>query len=78
VIAFARGDRFRCIVNFGLEPVGVPVGADVLLVSAAIVGNALPQDTTAWLVQAADRAPFDPEPTRTEHNTHLGEGEEGQ
>jgi len=55
VIAFARGDRFLCIVNFGPEPVQLPAGADVLLGSAALVSNALPQDTAVWLVQAAKR-----------------------
>jgi alpha-glucosidase len=78
VTAFARGDRFICIVNFGPEPVQLPAGADVLLGSAALIGNALPQDTTVWLVQAADREPFYPESNPAEHNTHLGEGEEGQ
>jgi alpha-glucosidase len=58
VIAFARGDRFLCIVNFGSQPVELPAEADVLLGSAALDGNALPQDTTAWLVLPANRAPF--------------------
>jgi alpha-glucosidase len=78
VIAFARGDRFLCIVNFGPEPVELPAGADVLLGSAALVGNALPQDTTVWLGQAANGAQFHPESNPTEQNTHQGEGEEGQ
>jgi alpha-glucosidase len=58
VIAFARGDRFLCIVNFGPEPVELPVGADVLLGSAALVGDALPQDTAVWLGQAANGTPL--------------------
>jgi alpha-glucosidase len=78
VLAFARGDRFLCIVNFGPEPVELPAGADVLLGSAALVGDALPQDTAVWLVQAANGAPLNMEPSLTEHNTHSGEGEGGQ
>jgi alpha-glucosidase len=78
VIAFARGDRFLCIVNFGPEPVELPVGADVLLGSAALVGDALPQDTTVWLVQAANGTPLNIESSLNEHNNHPGEGEGGQ
>jgi alpha-glucosidase len=77
VIAFARGDRFLCIVNFGPQPVELPAGADVLIGSAALVSNALPQDTTAWLVQAESRAQRHPESNPTEQNTHQGEGERG-
>jgi alpha-glucosidase len=77
VIAFARGDRFVCIVNFGPEAVQLPSGTDLLLGSAALDGNALPQDTTVWLLQTATRAPSHKEPNRNEHDTHLGEGEEG-
>jgi alpha-glucosidase len=69
VIAFARGDRFLCIVNFGPEPVELPAGADVLLGSAALVGNALPQDTTVWLVQAENGAPFHRDSNSIERNT---------
>ena len=78
VLAFARGDRFLCIVNFGPEPVELPAGADVLLGSAALVGDALPQDTAVWLVQAANGAPLNTEPSLNEHNTHPAEGEGGQ
>ena len=65
VIAFARGERFVCIVNFGPEPVELPAGADILVGSASPVGNALPQDTTVWLIQTTDRASFDPDSIRT-------------
>jgi alpha-glucosidase len=77
VIAFARGDRFLCIVNFGPEPLELPAGADVLLESAALVGNALLQDAAVWLVQAANGTPLKMESKRTEHKTHPAEGEEG-
>jgi alpha-glucosidase len=52
VLAFARGDRFTCIVNFGPEPVELPSGADVLIASNELEGGALPPDTTVWLRQA--------------------------
>jgi alpha-glucosidase len=51
VLAFERGDRFACIVNFGPEPVELPSGADVLIISNELEGGALPQDTTVWLSQ---------------------------
>jgi alpha-glucosidase len=52
VIAFARGDSFACVVNFGPEPVVLPPG-DVLIASGELEGGAVPQDTTVWLHQAA-------------------------
>ena len=52
VVAFARGDRFACFVNFGPEPAQLPAGADVLIASDELEGGALPQDTTVWLRQA--------------------------
>jgi alpha-glucosidase len=78
VIAFSRDDGFICIVNFGQQPVEVPAGTDVLLGSAELVENALPQDTTVWLVQATTRASFDPDSNRAENSTLLGEGEVGK
>jgi len=65
VIAFARGERFICIVNFGPQPIELPVEADVLVGSAELVGNVVPQDTSVWLIQTLDRASFDPESIRT-------------
>ncbi len=62
VIAFARGEGFVCIVNFGPEPVELPSGADVLVASAELIDNAVPQDTTVWLVQAGNEAPSEAEP----------------
>jgi alpha-glucosidase len=52
VLAFARGDRFLCFVNFGPEPLELPAGADLLICSNELEGGALPQDTTVWLRQA--------------------------
>jgi len=54
VIAFARGNGFACLVNFGPLPVPLLEGADVLMSSNALEGGALPQDTTVWLRQAND------------------------
>jgi alpha-glucosidase len=67
VIAFARGERFSCIVNFGPQPVELPAGADVLVTSAELGGDALPQDTAVWLVQAV-----------TQDSTYPGQGKEGR
>jgi alpha-glucosidase len=53
VLAFARGERFACIVNFGPQPVELPPGADVLVASDELHEGALPQDTSAWILQAA-------------------------
>jgi len=52
VLAFERGERFACFVNFGPEAVELPSGATVLLASDELEGGALPQDTTVWLSQA--------------------------
>ncbi len=52
VLAFERGDRLTCIVNFGPDPVALPAGAAVLIASDGLEGGALPQDTTAWLRHA--------------------------
>jgi alpha-glucosidase len=52
VLAFARGERIACIVNFGPEPVALPAGAHVLIASNELEGGELPQDTTVWLRQA--------------------------
>jgi alpha-glucosidase len=52
VLAFARGDAFVCLVNFGADPVALPAGADVLIASAELQGGVLQQDTTVWLRQA--------------------------
>ncbi len=62
VIAFTRGERFVCIVNFGPRAVELPSGTDILLSSAELVGNEVPQDTTVWLVQAENHDPSEAEP----------------
>jgi alpha-glucosidase len=49
VLAFARGDRFACLVNFGPDPVVIPDGAEVLIASNDLEGGALQQDATVWL-----------------------------
>jgi alpha-glucosidase len=48
--AFARGDRFVCLVNFGPDPVPLPRGSEVLLASGALEGGAVSADTAVWLV----------------------------
>ena len=52
VLAFSRGERFTCLVNFGPEPVALPERVDVLVASNELEGGALPADTTVWLVQS--------------------------
>ncbi len=64
VIAFARGGRFLCIANLGSQPVELPAGTEVLVGSAELVGNAVPQDTTVWLVRTGSEGP--PEATPAE------------
>jgi alpha-glucosidase len=56
VLAFARGDHFACIVNFGPDPVELPPGSTVLIASNQLEGGALPHDTTVWLSQADGHA----------------------
>ena len=63
VIAFTRGESVTCIVNFGSVPVELPPGADVLIRSSGLIENAVPQDTTVWLVQTSNQAPSVAEPT---------------
>ncbi len=56
-IAFTRGERFACIVNFGLDPIELPEAAEVLVASAPLEAGAVPQDTTVWFFQAENHAP---------------------
>jgi alpha-glucosidase len=51
VLAFARGEGFACLVNFGAVPVELPAGSRVVLASDELEGGAVPQDTTVWLRQ---------------------------
>ncbi len=53
-LAFARGERFSCLVNFGPEPVALPADARVLIASSELEGGAVPQDTTVWLSHEGD------------------------
>ena len=47
VLAFARGDRFACVLNLGPDP--VPLRGELLLTSGPLAGDLLPTDTAAWL-----------------------------
>ena len=49
VMAFARGDRFACVVNLGSEPVELPAHKEVLLMSDALQGELLDIDAAVWL-----------------------------
>jgi alpha-glucosidase len=48
VIAFSRGDRFTCLVNFGGAPIELPPG-EVLLSSVPLEDGKLPSDAAAWV-----------------------------
>lgn len=48
VLAFRRGGGEVCVVNFGTNAVEVPDG-EVMLSSADLVGDLIPQDTAVWL-----------------------------
>jgi alpha-glucosidase len=52
VLAFRRGNTFSCIVNFGPDPIELPValdGSTVILSSSPTVPGLVPPDTTLWL-----------------------------
>ncbi|MDP9494881.1 MAG: glycoside hydrolase family 13 protein [Actinomycetota bacterium] len=49
VVAFARGDRFACVVNLGPEPIELPAHTEVLLMSDALQGGLLATDVAVWL-----------------------------
>ena len=78
VLAFARGDRFACLVNFGPDPVELPSGADVLIASNELQGGALPQDTTVWLRQANDQAASGGRSPGAEHSIEQVKEREGR
>jgi alpha-glucosidase len=63
VIAFARGERFACIVNFGSDPIELPNATEVLVASTLLEGSAVPQDTTVWFFQTEIHASPEAEPT---------------
>jgi alpha-glucosidase len=54
VLAFRRGDRFTCLVNFGPGPAELPAGAEALISSSELEGGAVPPDTTVWLRRTTD------------------------
>jgi alpha-glucosidase len=62
VIAFSRGERFVCIVNFGSEPIELPEGAEVLVASTLLEGSTVAHDTTVWFFQAETHTPPEAEP----------------
>ena len=47
VIAFTRGDRFACVVNFGSQPITLPPGE--MLLSSIPLDGGLPSDAAAWV-----------------------------
>lgn len=48
VLAYARGDSFLCLANFGDEPVALPLHREALA-SAELADGALPGNSAAWL-----------------------------
>jgi alpha-glucosidase len=49
VLAFARGERFVCILNLSSEAVELPEHQALLLASDPLEGGRLPSDAAAWL-----------------------------
>ena len=49
VLAFARGERFACVVNLSPAPVDLPEHEHVLLASAPLDGGRLGPDAAAWV-----------------------------
>jgi alpha-glucosidase len=49
VLAFARGERFACVVNVSPQPANLPDHTDVLVTSAPLVDGKLPRDSAVWL-----------------------------
>jgi alpha-glucosidase len=49
VLSFARGERFRCLVNLSGTPVELPSNCSLLLASVDLSGGSLPPDAAAWL-----------------------------
>ena len=49
IVAFARGDRFACVVNLGPESLKLPAHTEVLLVSDALQDGMLATDVAVWL-----------------------------
>ena len=49
VIAFSRGDGFACVVNFGAEPIELPIHEEVLPASEVVDDGTLAPDVAVWL-----------------------------
>ncbi len=49
LLAFRRGERFACFVNFGPDCQPLPAGSIPLLASESFEGGQLPPDTAVWL-----------------------------
>ena len=49
VLAFARGERFVCVVNVSQRAVDLPAHESVLIASGALAGGLLAPDTAIWL-----------------------------
>ncbi len=49
VLAFARGERFACVLNLSAEAVELPPHEAVLLASGPLEGGLLRPDTAVWL-----------------------------
>ncbi|WP_052462253.1 glycoside hydrolase family 13 protein [Nigerium massiliense] len=49
VVAFTRGDRFACVVNFGAAEVDLPAGSEVIVASSPVDGGRLPGYAAVWL-----------------------------
>jgi len=49
VLAFARGERFACVVNLSAEAIELPPHEAVLLASGPLEGGLLRPDTAVWL-----------------------------
>ena len=50
VLAFARGERFLCVVNLSAAAVELPRHDRVLLQSGPLTDDKLPPDTAVWLL----------------------------
>ena len=49
VLAFARGNGFVCVTNFGTKPFDIPVANSVLVASTNIDNGQLPANSSAWI-----------------------------
>ena len=49
VLAFTRGDRFACVVNFGAQALDLPTGEVLLSSVPQEADRRLPTDAAAWI-----------------------------